>query len=353
MAKCKCPSCGEWYDGRKCRSCLYVHFEDEEKHDHYHGVYGETPPATQMKTPVVTAAPQVRKKTTASRKKENPPKKLLPLVVLPMILSLISSVFSFVSDFAEDFPDFDEEIEASVPVDTHALFAADGFRLMGTWLPGFPIEGDMPLTLVNESDREITVSIATAAVNGIMAEDVFLFATAEAGEEVDATLWVDMDSLGKLGIKVIETITLSICAYDAHTYEDLIPETVISLHTGETATVLPEYPLKTTLLADNILQLSYMGARDTEDGRCEFWFYAENNTDLMLSVCSAYIHADGIALDTFLSQDLLPHARALFCCTVEGAVSAFPELELEINAMDSFTWENLSGTGPLEIATSP
>jgi len=360
MAKRKCPGCGGWYDGKKCRSCLYVHFEDIEKHDHYHGIYGEEAPYTKAATPVVNAAPAkapeqpAEKPASSGSKKNEPRKKLLPLVLLPVILSIVSSVFDFVSEFSDVRPeDLQVPGESAVIGDAHALFAADGFRLMGSWLPGSPIEEDLPLTLVNESDRDLTVSIGSAAVNGMMTKGVFLFATAEAGSSAEATLWIDRDELDALGIKTIETVTLSLRAYDAETYEDLIPETVFSLYTGEAASVLPEYPLNMPLLVEEDFSLYYMGIQEATDGAWDVWFYAENNTNRTLAVSDAYIEADGIALDTFLWQDLLPQSRCFFCCTVEAAGENLLELETELTAMDAFSGDVLYSTGPLELALFP
>lgn len=368
MARMKCPGCGGWYDGKKCRECLFVLFEEKEKHDHHHGVYGEPSPYTKPAQKKAPARPAVPESFPRNTKTTGPGRKLLPLLLLPVILSVVSLLFQFVSEVAYEVDNILEEfaetpvddVAVTVPTDGQVLYEGDGFRVVTAWQQGDPIEDDIPLVMENNTDRAITVSSSMVSVNGIMTDSVFFYSSAEGESTEESTLWVDLYEMEEMGIDTVESIVLYVQAYDADTYETVDPGSVIALKTGEQADLSPEPPAGTELYNDNGILLRYLGWQETDSGEGEFWFYAENNRQQGVDISSSNIHADGTPLDTYLWQNFLPETRAWFYVWADDlselgidSLSEIETLEFSLFAEDFDSMEEIFSTDTLQIDCTP
>ena len=364
MDRRKCPGCGSWYNGKKCKECLFVLFEDEEKHDHPHGVYGEPSPFATAKTEKSTARPAVSTYFPPRQQKKSAGllRKLIIFALIPAILSVISALFQLVTevtDVVSDLISVDEET-ISVPEESHILYEGAGFYIAANWQPGESIDGDISLVMENNTGNTVTVSTSMAAVNGIMTDDVFFYCSAEAHSPEEATLWIDMDTLDALGIDVVETITLYVRAYDADSYDTIDPGTLLVMKTDDRSVRTPDFPTGTVLHSSDAFSLSYLGWEETESGEYALWFYGENRLDQMLSLSSSEIYADEAPLGAYLWQDFLPETKA--CFSVWGddlseldidSLTEIETLKFSLLAEDTDSWEEIFSTDILQIACTP
>ena len=357
MDRRKCPGCGSWYNGKKCKECLFVLFEEEEKHDHPHGVYGEPSPFTAAKAEKSAAKPAVSTYFPQKRQKtaSGPLRKLIIFALIPAILSVISALFQLVTevtDVVNDLTPVDEET-ISVPEESYTLYEGIGFYIAANWQPGESIDGDLTLVMENNTGNDVTVSSSTVAVNGIMTDAVFFYCSAEAHSTEESTLWIDMDALDTLGIDVIETVTLYVQAYDAETYDTIDPGTLLVMKTNDTSVLSPDFPEGISLYQNNTFSISYLGWQETGSGEYELWFYGENRNDQMLNVYSSEIYADGTPTETYLWQVFLPETRACFSVWCDDLssldISQIETLEVSIYAEDYDSMEEVFGTDPLQI----
>lgn len=176
------------------------------------------------------------------------------------------------------------------------------------------------MVVENLSRQDITVSSSVACVNGIMTDAVFFYGAAEAGENGEANLWIDMQALEDTGISVIEHITLYLQAYDSDSYETLDTGTYVTLKTDETQQAVPEAPGGTELYNSDGFLLRYLGWRETENGAFEFLFYGENHRQQAVSLYSSELLADEAGTEIYFWQDFLPGTRAWFS-TLEDSLS--------------------------------
>lgn len=360
MAKMKCPGCGGWYDGKKCKECLFVLFEDEEKHDHHHGVYGETAPFTPKKTGAPASKPAVSTyfPPKQPKKANGLLRKLIIFALLPAMISIFSTIFTFVSEVGDMVEDLIPASTApiAIPDDSFPLYTGNGFQIISFWQPGDSINADLPLVMENTSGNPVTVSSSIAAVNGIMTDAVFFYCSANANATAESTLWIDIDTLDALGIDVIETIALYVQAYDADTYDTIDPGTLLIMKTDALSDLAPDLPEGTVLYNSDDFTLSCLGWQETETGEYNLWFYGENRMGKIINLYSSEIYANGTPTESYLWQAFLPETRGFFSVWFDdlspldiGSLSQIETLEFSLFAEDTDSMAEIFRTDPLQI----
>lgn len=336
MARRKCPSCGAWYDGKKCKECLFELFEDEEKHDHYHGVFGEPSPYTTPTAPKINASAAPAKPVRSAIPVQFPPKaakkssssrKLLPAILIFVIFTVITGLFELISEVSYEIDRWtgeevisSQEASVALPDEAFCLYAGDGFQIRTLWQPGDPIDGDLSMVVENTANHGITVSSSVVSVNGIMTDAIFFYGEAKAEASGEANLWIDTQALEDAGISSISYITLYLQVYDSNSYEPVDAGAFVTLKTDNMEESVPEAPGGMELYNSNGFLLRYLGWRETETGAFEFLFYGENNRQQAVTLYSSVLLTDGTETDIYLWQDFLPGTRAWFC-TLEDDLS--------------------------------
>lgn len=363
MARLKCPCCGKPYNGKKCDECLYEAFGDVEVHNHAHGTYGV--PASQTwgadipeKKPVVVSAPR----QTNRRRSANSGKRLLPIFLIPIICIVLSLLFELVvgifvlSDTLDGF--FTEEVPApEPPAECFTLYQEDDITIFTPWQPNTPIEDDLPLYVENSNDRDVVIRSSMAAVNGIMAEDVFFYCEVEEDSVGSGLLWIDLDGLDT---KTVGELILHLEICDADTYELMADGIPLAMYTGQLAETGSRSTEGTLLLDREGILLVYQGWQINALGEVEFSFYGQNSTDRSLYVTSDEILADGEPTDLYLWTQLLPHTRGWFSVTTAELFKLGAEDPSEIGKLsfllyvnDYYNWDSFHFTQTAEIACNP
>ena len=131
MPRYDCPSCGNSFNGKKCRNCGYETFNEEIAHRlHVHKgeplVIRET-----TRKPIPTAdpfgCPPVPQKRRPAKKR-----KVRPLVIVMLVLFLLGPIMDATKNIAEKFGDTLSYITSPtsepLPQDDYLLYSGNGIR---------------------------------------------------------------------------------------------------------------------------------------------------------------------------------------------------------------------------------
>jgi len=184
------------------------------------------------------------------------------------------------------------------------LVTADSFGLLYD-------EPAVAMTVANTSERNISVSVSSMAVNGYMMNYSGLYCEAQAGETVQAFLWLDRDDLQNAGIDTVADMVLQLDIYDADDYEDIASELRIGLQTSAAGFAQKVDDSGKTVYEDGGVRLIFRHAEVDEYGNAEFSFFAENLTEDPLYIGSDSLTVNGEETDAMLWCWLWPDTRCI------------------------------------------
>lgn len=344
MAMRKCPSCGQRYNGKRCKNCFYEPFGEVTTSFDLH---------QDMELPQQEAAPSrprvpARPGTTRTRRKSRGGGVKWVAIVwsLLMVTGVLGSVVSYIFEAVEDVgSNFLQATPESVPLpaDGYVLYEDADVLILADWDGVSPIAEDVPIYVENFTGKDLVVCTDGAAINGCMTNDVFFYCDAYQNSVCRATLWVDEQTLEELGIKEIESLRLAIDIMEEDSY-DILVEDYITGWGGDT-----QHTLDTTGVflyeADGVTVL-YQGWEVDEYGDTRLRFYVANNTESALELSSDEIFIDGQQTGAYLWQKFFPGTKAviwgnLYDFELEQSAEAAVELYLTPDG----NWENEVETG--------
>ena len=211
MAKYICPSCGAPYNGKKCRNCAYESFSEEIAHNlHVHEgeplvIHDTTRRPVPYKDPF-DCPPSHPKKGKKSRS-GGLSKVLLIVFIAIFLCNVLPILFASVIDHAES-DIHSETVEAvTLPLDGKTLLDDESFSIVAQWQDGKDDRTDIPIYIVNHTDREYEFSSQNVTVNGYCLDDFCSFyADVPSGETVKGTLYLSDTGLATANIAQIQQI---------------------------------------------------------------------------------------------------------------------------------------------------
>lgn len=346
MAKYICPSCGAPYNGKKCRNCAYESFSEEIAHNlHVHEgeplvIHDTTRRPVPYKDPF-DCPPSHPKKKKKSRS-GSLSKVLLIVFIAIFLCNVLPILFASVIDHAES-DIHSETLEAvTLPLDGKTLLDDESFSIVAQWQDGKDDRTDIPIYIVNHTDREYEFSSQDVTVNGYCLDDFCSFyADVPSGETVKGTLYLSDTGLATANIAQIQQIEFSMTAtaYDRknHTSEShSLPAFVLRGNAAEDY-VQTDRPGSTMLYADDDLILSYVCLwaedydEDLED--MELILCAENSSEEDLSLYDDQIFVNGEVSGVSLWARVPAQSKTLFRVYLYGIGVSRPE-EVDSFIMD-------------------
>ena len=222
MAK-RCPGCGNAYNGRKCNECYYmpfpeaVHTSYEDGHRTGRNQYRRKPEPRRINGRLVF--PRMNTRRSAGKK----PGGTLAAVLIVILLStgLLPALLGIAFEVVERAFTGAEEVflggtyeRPALPENGRILYDSGDVQLILGWQEGMPLLEEIPLFLVNDTDRDLTVTSTFSVVNGMAENTVFFYCEAMSGRIGRDKVWIDMDELEAQGITTIETIAIDLEIYD-------------------------------------------------------------------------------------------------------------------------------------------
>lgn len=292
MAKYTCPSCGHRYNGKVCRNCLYENFSEEIPHG-LHTHQGE---------PLVVDEPApkpIRKKDPfacdkSTKKKHRFAPALIVLAVLFLFQPALALVFGIISNISEVVS---PEPEPEIPALTIPLLESEQIQLLADLGDGTTCPQKFSVYLVNNSDDPVSVHAEDVVINGYVMEDAYLNCSAKRGRTAAGEFSVTTHSLEMAGIEQIQTLRMTLSAYNDDTYDAVLPDQGIELSFVDPASYhQPVSDGGQVLYEDETLRLVFQGylpssySEDFSDG--DLLFYLENmgNSAVSFSLESASLN---------------------------------------------------------------
>lgn len=297
MAAKKCPGCGARYHGRRCPECLYAPFENEKA----------SPSLHQHREP-----PEISgnyRHSERNRQKKKPVAVVAILFGLFFFWAVLGSTFFMMKNVMETISVAAEPEPIPMPEELYVLYDNGAVQVLLAW-DGGPIEGDIPVYLINNDNHRITASTNGVAVNGCMVDSVFFHCEAREGTTSMSQLWIDAEALKQMGIGEICQITLLLEIMDSETYMVLNPDQEL-LTFGPGGNILIPDILGQPLLARDDVLLVFQGVETDAYGFVYLKFYAENKTDKPLELFFSEPVINGKETRQYLYQYFFPDTRAV------------------------------------------
>ena len=350
MTRGRCPSCGQPFNGKRCRNCMYETFTEEITHGlHTHEGEPLVIDAPQRR-PIRRKNPFVWDKRTRTRKS----KVSWVGVALVLIIALAEPVVDFVADIVNSAshsvevvmresspkpdipwrtdsqaqpepqtdislqPDIQPEPqpEAALPEDGMVLLDSGDLRVVADWRDGDAFSGQIAVAVENNTGRTVWLDLEELVVNGFSMQYGDVYAEAEAGQVGEGYFYLDETEVMDAGITQFQEISFQLDVIDDETYEILDSRPVVLYPECD-----PDYVQKaadggTVLLDLDGVRVSYQGCipdYSTPDDPCfaSLRLYLENNTNYPLTFFAPDGTVNGQAADLFFWAELEPHSRAV------------------------------------------
>ena len=300
------------------------------------------------------------------------------MVVFPLLAELVDRVGIAAPEpvyperFAEEYyaeafyaaSYYDDYLEAGLPGAEHVrpmeprtVYEGHGIVIAAE---SFGLLYDDPAVLVtisNTSDRNITVSTDSIAVNGYMMNTSGLFYETQAGETVQTHLRLYEEDLKAAGIETVANVRLRLDLYDGDDYSDIDPNVWIELETSAADTVQPVDDSGMVVYDADGVRLIFKGIQMDDYGDATVCFFAENLTEHPVNIGSAAVYLNGEETDGMLWCHLWPDTRSvdsiyLFEISEYGIAedTDIREIMLELYIENAENWETVSETVKIAFA---
>lgn len=322
MPRYDCPSCGQPFNGKKCRSCGYETFNEEIAHRlHVHKgeplVIHDT-----TRRPIPTAdpfgcPPKPKKKTKVKNKKWT------WIIVLLLILWFLTPVIEAAKSLGSDLSDYFSYVSSSgtqeISEEEQLLYADDNIRVTTSWNMEDGFTNDLPLTIYNDSKKSIRVSDKNLTINGYLM-DCYASMTTEIkpGRSESADLYLNTNALDYCGISNVTSYEFNLVYYETKDSAEVWMTDTISVPFAATdlGTSLPKADDGVLLYEDDNIRLVYRGyelSKYDASGLSgtAFLIYAENNTDTELTIRSEECKANDQDFDLWVYTSLPAHAKTV------------------------------------------
>ena len=205
MARNICPSCGNPYNGKKCRNCLYEAFPDVPVRKS----------AVQTGTPLVTDPPSRRKQPRQKTSRRN------PMARFVLLLTLIYAVMPMLRNWGLDLKAREHSARpaASIQAEPEPVLSAEDMVILhqDSDITIFTSQDDLVdfsdgfcLYVQNDSSLNVTVSAGDIAIDGVPMPHSRLVCRAGANAIGKGWLELDPEDLKEAQIQEYRTLSLDL-----------------------------------------------------------------------------------------------------------------------------------------------
>lgn len=217
---------------------------------------------------------------------------------------------------------------------------------------------NIPITVRNESERNITVMSDFLSANGYMLPYSGLFAMVEEGRTTDTYWTIYGSDLQAAGIETIADMNFYLQIYDSDSFEDIDTSELITItrDVGENFTQSVDDSGEEVYDQDGI-RILYRALRKGEYNDGEVEFLIENTTDRDLEVYSYEALLDGETTMPVFWVQILPGARVIDVLTFHDLNELGLDSLLDADTLafsfyisDARTWEEIAVTDTITIS---
>lgn len=315
------------------------------------------------------------KSRTVRRKQKTKPVKpklitailAMVMVVFPLLAELVDKVGiatpepiypeRYVEEFYADSY-YDDYLEAGLPGAEHmptmepqTVYEDHGIMIA---VESFGLLYDDPTVLVtisNTSDRNVTVSTDSMAVNGYMMNTSGLFYETRAGETVQTHLRLYAEDLEEAGIETIANVQLHLDIYDGDDYSDIDTDVRVGLETSAAGHVQSVDDSGTVVYDAGGVRLIFKGMEVDTYGDATLRFFAENLTKHTVNIGADMVYLNDRETDGMLWCHLWPDTRSnepvyIWELSEYGidTGSDIEQVRLELYVQNAENWESVYET---------
>lgn len=294
------------------------------------------------------------------------------MVVFPLLAELVDKVGIATPEplyperYTEEFyadSYYDDYLEAGLPGAEHVrpmeprtVYEDHGIRIA---VESFGLLYDNPavlVTITNTSDRNITVSTDSMAVNGYMMNASGLFYETQAGETVQTHLRLYAEDLEAAGIETVANVQLYLDLYDGDDYSDIDPNVRIELETSAAGLAQPVDDSGTVVYDADGVRLIFKDMQVDDYGDAILYFFAENLTDHPVNIGADMVYLNDRETDGMLWCHLWPDTRSIDQVYIfdlsEYKIKSAADIEhirLELAVENAENWETVYETAVIDI----
>ena len=214
----------------------------------------------------------------------------------------------------------------------------------------------LAVTVFNNSERNVTVSVDSVAVNGYMTGASGLYCEVKKGKTAQTLLRLNEDDLQNAGIDTVADIVLQLDIYDTDDYEDIVSELRIPLQTSAAGYVQKVDDTGIVIYEDRGVRLLFRSAEVDEYGDGKLLFFAENLTEDIVYIGDDGISVNGVETDGVLWCRLWPGTRCvetvyLFDVTEQGIEESgdITQICIELYVENAVNWERTEKTAVIDM----
>lgn len=293
------------------------------------------------------------------------------LKTIPVLLAAICAIFSltgevieqvsmpedYVSTYYEDYLEAGAAGAEDMPtMEACTIYDDKGIRVT---VDSIGLVYDTPalaVTIFNNSERNVTVSVDSAQVNGYMIDVSGLYCEVKKGKTAQTLLRLNEDDLQNAGIDTVADVVLLLDIYDTDNYEDIVSELQIPLQTSAAGYVQKVDDSGTVVYEDGGVRLLFRKAEVDEYGDGKLLFFAENLTEDPVYIGDDGISVNGMETDGMLWCRLWPGTRCietvyLFDVTEQGIEESgdITQICIELYVENAVNWERTEKTAVIDM----
>jgi len=257
------------------------------------------------------------------RQAKNGKKQVKTAAIVIAVMSVVSSLFSAVDSETEVQPEpeyaygeyiyaGDQGAEGVPGIESTELFNNGPIVITADSAGLFYEDYAIAVTIMNESEQDITVSTDLMCINGYMIASSGLFTQVESGETLHDYLIAYSFDLEEAGIKQVAQMAFTLDIYDSEEYTDIAQTDLITLDTQ----IVDDYiqPVDDSgweLYNEDGLRIVLRSTEVSDYDDCSMILFLENETDRMVCLYDNGITLNGQGSSGVLWSTLLPHTRAI------------------------------------------
>lgn len=211
-------------------------------------------------------------------------------------------------------------------------------------------------TVINNTDRNITVSADELQVNGYMLSDSVFYCEVQKGETAKGYLRLSVEDMELSGIETVAQIVSNLVIYDADDYTTITRDIPLDIRTNAYGLVQPVDDSGTVLIEENGIRLIYRGTQVTDYDYANVCFFYENLNDYPVSFYSETAAVNSKEAEAFLWNEMPPNTRRVelfFIPNVSGygveELADLKQIRLELEIQNQNTWESVFKTVTIPI----
>lgn len=260
------------------------------------------------------------------------------------------------TDPADDKDDDEVPTPQEVTIEETVIYAANDITITATGIKDSLFGQEITLQIVNDSDKNVTVSSRDLSVNGYMMDTAGFYGQVAAGKKAIEDLTLYASELNEAGIETIAKIEFSIHVINSDDYDVIDDSDLICLSTSAAeGFVQPVDDSGDLVYDDNGIRVICKGLEDNLIWDGAVVFLIENTSKEYVTVHAENLSVNGYMVSETLWSQLRPDTRsieAMYLLTLDeiglDSIDEVEDIEFTLRLVDD-DWNEIDTTDVLRL----